>query len=270
MRSPIVIEAKNSVGDVISHAVVFVQQRTTGASAALYVSETGTVPLPNPYVTDANGRFIAWADRGAYVATVSGPGITPFQVSVDPAPGFDGSIDSNWVASSQFRGISTPGTDTTTSATYTTLGSPPEIIYDIPMAANTLFAVGYKALGQTTTSSAGICGFFLNENQIVKPTDNTAPIPMGGSVSGGGILNSDTYISTTGYLGGFTNPGSVNPPTFVTTGMSMGSSTSPTIGGLVWCFIEDAGVYDLSMRWKVAAGTLTIKSRQMWIWTFAF
>lgn len=72
-RVPIVIMAADpATGNAVANATATVHNTDTGVLVPLYAAKTGPAGAPNPIVTDANGRGVAWADRASIKITYGG------------------------------------------------------------------------------------------------------------------------------------------------------------------------------------------------------
>ena len=90
-----------SVLDVVEGAVLTFANRG-GGSVTVYADETGSATLTGvELVTDGRGRFEGWIERSSIVVTASiENGAQEFTEHFDLAPAGDGTIDSDWIASS--------------------------------------------------------------------------------------------------------------------------------------------------------------------------
>lgn len=98
-RAPHTILVTDTAGTAKSGASVTYRRRSDSALATWYSAETGGAGTTAAGTTDASGRHVAYFDRGAYKATVSGSGITTYDELFDVAPGGDGSVDTAWLSS---------------------------------------------------------------------------------------------------------------------------------------------------------------------------
>jgi hypothetical protein len=97
-RVKIPITVIDTAGNAVAGASVEVEHRPGGATAIIYQAETGGTTVANPTLTDAFGRVSTWVERGAYVANVTGTGISPNTEPFDAAPAGDDTIDEAWLA----------------------------------------------------------------------------------------------------------------------------------------------------------------------------
>lgn len=89
-----------ATGNAVVGASVTVRDRITGASSTVYAAETGATTVTNPRTTDAYGRVAGWIERGSYQFDISGTGLVSYTEYYESSPGGDGTIDTNWIASS--------------------------------------------------------------------------------------------------------------------------------------------------------------------------
>lgn len=96
MRGRLNVTVLGATGAPLAGASIQVNIRG-GSAATLWNQEVGGTNPSNPLTTDAQGRVLAWVDRGAYDLVISGSGISTYTVNVEVVPGRDASIDSNWI-----------------------------------------------------------------------------------------------------------------------------------------------------------------------------
>jgi hypothetical protein len=82
-RIPIFIEVKEADGDVVASASVTVKSRATGINSVLYNAEVAGSIIANPTIADALGRVSVWVDPDNFTLTVSGTGITTYDIPYD-------------------------------------------------------------------------------------------------------------------------------------------------------------------------------------------
>lgn len=85
-RGPIPFNVIKSNGDAVSGASAQINIRGGGA-ATVYASETSGQNLPNPVITDVEGKITGWLDEGSYDVVVSGAGITTATRGLEIAKG---------------------------------------------------------------------------------------------------------------------------------------------------------------------------------------
>jgi hypothetical protein len=174
------------------------------------------------------------------------------------------------------RGKSIIATAESTSATSYAIGNlaTPDRVSGIVLPADGLIVVGYQALWQNTVTSNGRAAIFIGANQL-KTASNSGGAPVVQEATGNiSQINTDISLSTqsSGLFGGY---GQTVAMTDVTTGQVIGCTPGPqttTVAGGGLCSIfAAAGTYDVSVQFKnQAAGSLTVKSRRLWVWTMGF
>lgn len=162
------------------------------------------------------------------------------------------------------RGKSIVATEqTTTSTTYTSLTTPDEVTVTLP--TDGLIVVTFQALWKDTVVSNGRAAIFLGANQI-KNQSATAPTVQEHTSNS----TANTYVplySTGAGLTGF-NGGTAHGSD-VTTGQLVGSLDDKDAGPAT--IFAAAGTYAVGIKYRnVAAGTLSVKERKLWVWTLAF
>lgn len=96
-RTEIPIVVLSSTGVPVQNASVQINARSGGA-ATVFQFQVGVQTLANPVLTDVAGRVTGWLDRGAYDAVITATGLTPYTEQFDSVPGYDGAIDTAWLA----------------------------------------------------------------------------------------------------------------------------------------------------------------------------
>lgn len=94
-----------ATGNAVVGASVAVKDRVTGSASTVYAAETGATTVTNPRTTDAYGRVSGWIERGSYQFDISGTGLVSYTEYYESSPGGDGTIDTNWIASSAVTNI---------------------------------------------------------------------------------------------------------------------------------------------------------------------
>jgi hypothetical protein len=109
-RVPVPITVIDTNGSVVSGASVTVRKRSDSSLATLYQAETGATTIANPVSTDSFGRVVAWVDRGAYNAVISGTSITTYTQPFDGAAAADRTLDTLWAPAGVVPTVQTGGT----------------------------------------------------------------------------------------------------------------------------------------------------------------
>jgi hypothetical protein len=89
--------------------------------------------------------------------------------------------------------------------------------------------------------------------------------------SGGSSHGIDHYL--TSYWGGLISDTSGQPATPsapVSTGQVIGADAGTPYGGLVNILMITGGTYTVSVQFKTAGGTLTVKNRKLWVRALQF
>lgn len=164
--------------------------------------------------------------------------------------------------------ISTATAESTSSTVYTTLTTP-DRVSNVVLPTNGLIIVGYQAIWQNTVANNGQAAIFIGSSQLeIANGTGSGGAPLAQAASGNSTINVDCPLGTT-ISGGLQSASATANATEVTTGelLSIGSSGN---GGPAFIFAA-AGTYDVSIQFKnLAAGTLTVKNRHLWVWTIGF
>lgn len=156
-------------------------------------------------------------------------------------------------------------TESRTNVAYGTLTTPDQVSVTLP--TDGLLFVAYQATWQNSVSSAGRAAIFLGANQL-----QGVPIsgPTYGNQQAGGSSNTgtDVLLSTTP-LGLQTNAGSGLIGVVPTTGAVLGAGYGAQNYGLT-TILAAAGSYAVSVQYSSTSGSVTVKNRQLWVWTIGF
>jgi len=268
MRAPIVIEAKDSNGNIIPNAVITIRSRVGGTPAFLYENESGGGRENNPLVTDAAGRAVTWAERGVYVASVTGYGITPYDLPIDTTPAGDATVDPAWILPDfPYRAIYNPAAESITSTSYSLLPTP-DIITDVTIPANSVVGIGAMFMSKSTaTTPSGFATIFANAQKLKLPQPTGAQADSIVAAGNGSAANIYS-LSSLESLGWTSVTSSLDFTIETVTGTAMFvNSGSTSGGGMMWLWVPDLGVYDFSLQFQAgAATTLTVKERRLVIW----
>lgn len=169
----------------------------------------------------------------------------------------------------------------------------PDQVSSVVLPTDGLLAIWFHALwhGGVGSATAVRAAIFIGANQLKVPQDGTtsgAPATEAAALNdGAGSVFTNLVTVPIGLAGG-TNGGS-NAST-VTTGMVVGAAPNATgldllyeLGGAAYTSVGDytpgggpvyvwaaAGTYDVSVQFKSATGTVTVKERKLWVRTIAF
>lgn len=158
-----------------------------------------------------------------------------------------------------------PAAEGMTNSAYSYLATP-DRVSSIVLPTDGLICVAYQALWRETVPNAGRAALFLGATQLVL------------SRAGGGVAVQETsnngaanvYTPLTSAPGGLLSPPAVTADASnVTTGQIVGNANTSPFGGFVSLFAA-AGTYDVGVKFKASAGTVTIADRRLWVWTIAF
>lgn len=277
-RVPFYHEVKNSTGVPVSGATVTIKGRISGTNSALYTAETGGAAATNPITTDSLGRAFAWIDRGAHNATVAGTGITTYTFAVDDAAGADQSMAGPWASVPSQLVVSSAGksivdqAEVTSSLTYTPLTTPDLVTVTLP--TNGIIQVVFFARWASTLGNNERISVFLNGVQALKGSGTgapSAPVDNAGGLTPNVTDGTFNYVwaGTHAFWGLGANGNDVN---YATGGQLFGGGPPMTgATGPELTLFAAAGTYDVSIQYRnINPGTLTVKSRKLWVWTMGF
>lgn len=156
-------------------------------------------------------------------------------------------------------------TEVISSASYTT-ATTPDHVNNIVLPANGLIVVGFQALWQNSVAGAARAAIFLGSNQLKIASTTGAPVVA--EATGPTDVTDDNPIST--YSGGLISSSTgAGSSTEVTTGQVVGAYSDAGAGGVCYIF-ANVGTYIVSVQYKSATGTVTVKNRHLWVWTVNF
>lgn len=151
--------------------------------------------------------------------------------------------------------------ETRTNAAYGTLTTP-DRVQNIVLPTDGLIAVAYTALFKCSVSGAGRAAIFVGANQLKGMASNSAPTIQ--ECSSANATNYDWLLTVGGGLSSLIS--GTSDASSITTGLAFGWGAS---GGPAWIFAA-AGTYDISIQFKSATGTCSLKDRRLWVWTTSF
>lgn len=169
------------------------------------------------------------------------------------------------------RGKSIIVTEETRTNTAYGLMTTPDRVQGIVLPTDGLICVAYQAMFKSTiTGGSGKAAIFLGANQLKAPIAATAAPGVQEASSNNSAAN--VYRPLSSYYGGLIGDHDATAYTGdVTTGQIVGgeNNTAQPQGGVCTIFAA-AGTYDISVQFKDAAGTVSVKGRSLWVWTLGF
>ena len=175
-------------------------------------------------------------------------------------------------------------TETRSNAAYGLLATP-DRVQGIVLPTDGLLAVWYHALWSAATAPP-FASIFIGANQLKIGKTNTAPVPQAaatplsagngfkchlsscifGLVSNNESTGSDATDLTTGQVVGaapFTGD-FLESETTTTPGSAQSLPANLPLGGPCYIFAA-AGTYDISVQFKVGAGSVSVSNRKLWV-----
>lgn len=163
----------------------------------------------------------------------------------------------------------------------------PDRVSNIVLPTDGLIAVAYEAAWENSVADAGRAAIFLNSNQL-KLARMAGGSPETTEAWGGSNANNKCPLHTCPFgLVGMANANSYGGD--VSTGQVLGSFGSgattchrialgsttydlayPAGAGGPCLIFAAAGTYDISVQFKSASGSVTVRDRKLWVWTLAF
>jgi hypothetical protein len=161
-----------------------------------------------------------------------------------------------------------------TNTAYGTLTTPDQVT-GIVLPTDGLIFVAYQAIWQESVNAAANAAIFVGANQVsMAATNGTAPIAQAASINTTVAAVDKPLASSMGGL--VSNNGLAQGSVYaadVTTGQMVGVNTTNAatfpIGGPCVLFAA-AGTYTVSVQFKASSGSVTAKSRKLWVWTQGF
>ncbi len=171
-----------------------------------------------------------------------------------------------------------PGTDTTSSVSFTVMPNPDEVEVTVPTGG--LIQVGFQAQWQETVAAAGRAALFIGGNQLKAAffTGGTSAASFQEADTQSGSAN--VPLSLASFPGGLVSVVTATPYTGdVTTGQAVGvtatgalryraatvavTEAADTQGGLCTVFAA-AGTYRISVRYRATSGSVSVAQRKLW------
>jgi hypothetical protein len=154
--------------------------------------------------------------------------------------------------------------ESTGSASYTTLTTP-DRVSSIVLPSDGLLFVAYSALWKASVAGAGRAALFVGTDQISVPEVSTSPTLQ--EVSGLAAAGQYRWLATAAY-GLTTGDAAVAADsTDVATPIVLADGSG--VGGIA-LIRASAGTYNVSVQFKATSGTVSAKSRKLWVWTMGF
>lgn len=154
-----------------------------------------------------------------------------------------------------------------TSTAYGALSNGPDVVPGIVLPTDGLIVVGFNAVWQNTASGAGRAAIFLNSAQLSNASPGAGGADVPAEASGNTTASVDSALtSAPAGLAGFLATNNYTGP--VTTGEAMAGPASGN-GGPCYIFAA-AGTYDVSVQFRATSGTVSARSRKLWVWTIGF
>jgi hypothetical protein len=157
------------------------------------------------------------------------------------------------------RGKSIVATEQSTSSTSYTMLTTPDRVQNVVLPTDGLIVVKFSALAKASASN-GAAAIFVASSQLQVAQGAAAPANQEASPIGDAGTNYEWIYTTpnsaiAGHGGLARLPGGLG-------GASRGTPIAP--GGSIEIEMP-AGTYDVSVRFKVSSGSLTVKERKLWV-----
>jgi len=182
--------------------------------------------------------------------------------------------------------VATTGTRTNTA--YGALSDGPDQVA-VALERDGLIAVAFQATWRSS-GAAPRAAIFVGPNQLKVQRIGVGPVTQAAVTDPSAVVSSDTIIASfNGGLFGCEDAGLGNIPDDVATGQVVGNAAPQStslaaqeLGGSVVqleagatpggpCYIfAAAGTYTVSVQFKLASGTVSVKNRKLWVWTAGF
>jgi hypothetical protein len=148
-----------------------------------------------------------------------------------------------------------------TNAAYGLLTTP-DRVSGVELPTDGLLLIAYSALWKNSVAGAGRAAIFLGANQLKIPASAGTGVPVVQEADGPGAA--DKYGLLYSVSHGLWVASGIVDMSLVTTGLAM-----PATSGI--CVVQAAaGTYDVSVQFKSASGSVSAKSRKLWVWTRGF
>lgn len=153
----------------------------------------------------------------------------------------------------------------------------PDRISGVSLPADGLMFVVYRALWKSSVAAAGKAGLFLGATQLVRD-DSASASPIANEATTHNSV-ADRYVALgTGPAAGLVSDDNraaaitadSSGPQVLGWHQSVAPTSDPRFGGGVLVLFAPAGSYDVSVQYRATSGTVTVKSRKLWVWTAGF
>jgi hypothetical protein len=170
-----------------------------------------------------------------------------------------------------YRGKSIISTsETRTNAAYGTLTTPDQVA-GIVLPADGLLMVAYSAVAKCSVANAARWAIFLNGVQL-KHSDGSSTAPVVQEADVNALANGAATFALLGTGPRGAVDGAQSPADYtadVTTGQVAAAGGNAMSGGPV-AIKAAAGTYTVDIRFKSTSGIVTVKNRELRVWTEAF
>lgn len=159
----------------------------------------------------------------------------------------------------------------TSSAAYTTLGTPDQVA-NVQLNTPGILAIWYHATWQESVNNAARAAIFLNSNQLKAENEGSSanPTVQETALNASNGPNVPVILCTTplGLVcpvgGGVANAYGGD----VSTGQILGSLANGKGGGPLFAFAA-GGAYTVSVEFKTSSGTVTVSNRRLYVQAFS-
>lgn len=168
------------------------------------------------------------------------------------------------------------GVDTVGSASYVDPANADKTTVTCPLDG--ILVVGFSGLWKVSAAATiaaalfiGPTGGTLNQLKVPNTVSGGAPQLQEATTSPGVATGYGYLHSMRQGLGpGTTMPASGSDTSLVTTGLILASPTGAFDGGLCYIFPGSADTFDVAVRYKNSAGSLSVKERRLWVSSVEF
>lgn len=160
--------------------------------------------------------------------------------------------------------------ETRTSSSYGLLTTP-DRVQSVVLPTDGIIQVRFLAQWNQSTSVAASAAIFLGSNQLQATTDIGAADPSVATVGTGSSNGVDHWLST--YWQGLVSvagASGASPSGPSSTGQVLGTFLAGAGGGGAVDIVAPGGTYDVSVQFKTAGGTLTVRNRKLWVRVLPF
>lgn len=155
-----------------------------------------------------------------------------------------------------------------TAAAYGLLATP-DRVRNIVLPTDGLIVVAYQAQWYETVDSAARAAIFIGANQLRGQQVNVGPVAQEAEPVGGANILQPLASSPRG-LNSRSGAAATSVTLDVTSGQVVAYDISGDYGGGPAHIFAAAGIYDVSVQFKVSSGGVFVSSRKLWVWTQSF